>query len=899
MKKIILFALSLVTLSFCAQAQTMETAEIDGVWYLLDKSNHTATVTYSRGEDTYAGRLIIPGYVWIWDDMEGAVQYPVSAIADSAFMNCPNLTGITIPNSVDTIGTFVTIGSDYITELKFEDGTTPIFMTEASFVGAIPFSCTYLYLGRNIADNGGVPVFHSFSGVMNVVIGENVTEIPLAFCPYARSLQSIQLNMSSVLTPGTRMFGFLDEDNPRPDASQITLYVPEGMLTAYQTDSFWSRFTIQEMDYFRQYGIQLVSGSYDFYQNGLYYKIWEDENNPDYKYLAVVIPQVWYLNPDGSYVSEWSSEFPYRQSSVIIPDSVTFYHWYDGRADRYSGVQESGVYQPLTYQVEAIGDYCFRNAKYLQEITIPTTVRRIGAEAFEYTDKLFSLTIPETVTEVGWLTFARSGLKEVLIPASSSNWGFGDGLASFQECSNLVKATFAPGTTRVQDRIFFGCDALRTIIIPDEVTEIGDGALAGCEALTELRLPASLQAMGDRMLRGCPIRELEVPAGVREVSPSCLLGTNIGKLTVNAANPMFDSRDNCNAIVRTADNTIVAATNGAFIPASVDSVGEEAFNELEGIRSLTLPANLKHVAYGGFMNLGNLTLITSQIQNPAGVLEEGAFESWWTDPRETATLYVPAGTLAAYRADAEWNLFQNIVEMAPENKPAEVTDIEPLAEEGTVTLADITAQTDLTNAVVDNLYLTCDTLNGDRYDAVEQAIVLSTVVDELMMENILSNPDNSDVIRNNFSGIIIELLAGEGVLSITVKTEGDHKLAVNIAGDVQEFEQLVKEVVEARYSLDAPARAYIYGFIADQPVVEAPCKHMLRRAKADWDVDEESAPSGSVAIYGISWNSNVADAIDQITNDHSPITNKVIIDGKLLILRDGKTFNAFGIEIKH
>ena len=334
----------------------------------------------------------------------------------------------------------------------------------------------------------------------------------------------------------------------------------------------------------------------------------------------------------------------------------------------------------------------------------------------------------------------------------------------------------------------------------------------------------------------------------------------------------------------------------------MDSIEQESFNELYGIRSITLPADLKHVSQYSFMNLENLTLITSNIQNPAGVLEQDAFENWYGNTYQTVTLYIPAGTLAAYRADEQWNRFQNIVEMTPETKPAEVTDIEPIAESGTASMADLPANTDLTNAVVGNLYLTCDTTNGDHYDAMEQALVLNTVVDEVMLSNILANPDNSDIIRNNFSGMIVELPAGQVTISITVKTEGDHLLAVQIGnGDsFQDFVQLVKGVIEVTYYIEAAARAYIFGFIPEPELpAAAPTKHMPRRAKADWIVeDEDLTPSGSVAIYGISWAIEAPSALDEISPEPKSYSQKLIRDGQILIIRDGKTYNALGIEIK-
>lgn len=910
MKKILFFALALVAGVMSMKAQTsLDTTQIDGIWYILDKANQTATVTYGPatgeagmwggiGQDTYSGRLIIPETLNAWDDQLGSFEYTVNAIGDNAFAWCSNLSGIVIPKTVLTVGENIFQRTGGVTELKIADGNESITFAQGT-MDPIAYTCTYLYLGRNVADNGGVPPFHTWSEVLNVVIGENVTEIPLAFCPYARNLQSVQINTPNVLTRGTRMFGWLDEDTPQPDASSITLYVPEGLANAYNADAFWSRFTVQEMDVSRQYGIRYADYTFDFYESGLYYKVSQKEEGSGDLYLSVALPQVWYLNPDGSYVSTWSSEFPYKQSSIVIPDSVTFYSFTNSSGTKYSAAPLEG-WTRHRCAVEEIGEYCFRGASNLSSLTIPSTVKYIGTEAFEYTDKLFSLDIPESVEKVGWLAFARTGLKEVVIPASSSNWLDSD--AAFQDNENLVKATFAPGTTAIQDRIFFGCVALRTIIIPDEVIYIGPGAFAGCEALTEIHLPASLQVLNNRLFRGCPLRSLEIPAGVIEIEGSALLGTSIAKLTVNPANTVFDSRDNCNAIIRTADNTIVAATAGAFIPASVDSIAQESFNELYGIRSITLPANLKHVADYGFMNLTNLTLITSLIENPAGVLEEGAFENWYNDPHETATLYVPAGTLAAYRNDAQWNLFQHIIEMDPETKPAEVTDIEPLAEEGTISVANLPAETDLTNAIVDNLYITCDTLNGDYYDATEQAIVLNTVVDEVMLSNILANPDNSDIIRNNFSGMIVELPSGQGTISITVKTEGDHLLAVQIGNSdtFQDFVQLVKGVIEVPYDIEAAARAYIFGFIPEPELpAAAPTKHMPRRAKADWIVENEDlTPSGSVAIYGISWAIEVPSALDEISQEPKSDSQKLIRDGQILIIRDGKMYNALGVEMK-
>ena len=889
MKKILFFALALVAGVLSMNAQTvLDTTQVDGIWYILDKTNHTATVTYTPGETggigegTYSGHLNIPEQIQVYDEATYSYDdYTVTAVGDNAFSWCSGLTQITVPATVRTLGLNLLQRTSGVTTLTIADGAAPLYFTyeqgdngELFSFQELAYSCTNLYLGRNVEVQSSLewatPVFHSWSEVQHVIFGEYVTEIPLAFCQYARSLRSVQINTPNPLPAGQRTFAFITED-PIPAPQFITLYVPEGQKTQYEQMDLWELMTIEEMDIEKRYSIQWVEGLWDFNVGGLFYKINPAEEG-DPMSVTVVKPQVWYLNPDGSKVSNWSSEFPYRQSEIAIPETV----------------QNAGI----TYIVNAIGDYAFRYSQNLTSLTIPNSVTTVGASIVEYTPKLEKLSIPESVVKVGWLAFARSGASEVTIPASASQWY--DECCAFQESENLRSVTFAEGLTLIPARMFFGCHAIQKLYIPDNVSEIGEGAFSDCQGLSEIHLPASLETLHNRMFHGCPLRQLEIPAGVKEVEESALLGTLLTKLTVNSNNTVFDSRDNCNAVIRTKDSTLVAACNGSFIPESVDSIGYEAFAELDGIRSLTLPKNLKHVAPQAFMNLNNLTVIPSYIENPAGVLEEDAFSSWYTNPYEQATLYVPAGTLAAYQADPEWAKFQHIVEMTAENKPASVEDIAPIAESGTISLAGLATNADLTNVVVGNLYLTCDTTNGDHYDAAEQALVLNTVVDSVMIENVLANPDNMDVIRNNFSGIILTIPAGTGTLSLTIQTTGNREVAVRIEGqEAETFAKAAKGLIEIPYSVEGDAYVFVYGVAAEEPEAPAtlPSKFRARAKRTE-------AAENSVSIYDVQWLVTSTTDIEDIEAAKIGGSQKFLRNGFLLIENNGKTYNALGIEIK-
>ena len=914
MKKIF-FVAALLLVAGLLNAQTR--TEVEGVWYMLDTENKTATVTFRPSdtdpnmvaEENYMGRLNIPSVLSVYnEETYNYDEYTVTAVGDSAFAKSPYLKAVTIPASVKTLGlnlaalSYINEWDKGIEELVISDGDEPIEFTyrqgdtgeEFSFNEIAP-TCTYLYLGRNITlktdAEWDIPIFHTWSGVEEVVFGENFTEVPLAFCPYSRNLWSIQINSRSLLEAGPRMFAFLDEDNPKPDAKGITLYVPYGMKDIYAADEYWSRFSIEEMDEARRYGIKYADDYFDFFINGLYYKRTS-------RGVSVVIPQVWYINHDGSYVSQWSSELPYKQSEITIPESITLYL---KDYTTYSLTPKDG-YEKTTLTVAGIGDYCFRGARNLEHLTIPNTVAEVGMEAFEDALNLKSLDIPESVIHVGWLAFARAGFEEIVIPASCSKWEFNQGTAVFQECLNLRKVTFAQGTTRIPDRIFFGCTALRTVIIPDEVTEIGAGAFAGCSALSYLQLPASLEKIYNRTFRGCPLRELEIPAAVKEIEPAAFLATAFTKLKVDKNNTVFDSRDNCNAVIRTKDNTLLAACNGTFIPETVDSIAEEAFSELYGLRSVTLPKNLKKIAYGAFMNCDNLTVITSHITNPAGILAENGFSSWSDEdaPCNKAVLYVPAGTKALYEADTERKSFKNIIEMEGENKPADVADLKPVTENGAADFGKLDGK-DLSNALVGNMYVTCDLTNGDRYDKTEKALILNTVVDQLMLDNIDAHEGNMDILRNNFSGIVLEIPAGKGTITIEAKVKGDRALAVYISG----HEGLsVSEAPATKTEIDIPfdelknAHIYIFGIFDDGIVYPMPQHAPSKILRAPANTEDDDMAIGTVNIYGVKWVVDEVTGVEQTEATAVPAAQKVVRDGKVFILRDGKTYTLFGSEVQ-
>ena len=109
MKKLIIFLL-FILVPIALQASD---AKIDGVYYNFDKEKKTATVTYKfsdayvddANKNAYSGDVVIPEVVFY-----NNVAYNVTAIGSKAFKYCKDITSLTIPKSIRSIGSFAFYG---------------------------------------------------------------------------------------------------------------------------------------------------------------------------------------------------------------------------------------------------------------------------------------------------------------------------------------------------------------------------------------------------------------------------------------------------------------------------------------------------------------------------------------------------------------------------------------------------------------------------------------------------------------------------------------------------------------------------------------------------------------------------------------------------------------------
>lgn len=127
-------------------------------------------------------------------------------------------------------------------------------------------------------------------------------------------------------------------------------------------------------------------------------------------------------------------------------------------------------------------------------LTLPSTLKTIGASAFSYADFSGELLIPDGVTSIGANAFAKcDGFGGTLsLPDSVKTVGEW----AFYLCEGFTGLKLSASLTKIEERSFAHMYGLKTeVVIPEGVTEIGEGAFS-CSHMPSVRFPSTLKKIG-------------------------------------------------------------------------------------------------------------------------------------------------------------------------------------------------------------------------------------------------------------------------------------------------------------------------------------------------------------------------------------------------------------------
>ena len=151
--------------------------------------------------------------------------------------------------------------------------------------------------------------------------------------------------------------------------------------------------------------------------------------------------------------------------------------------------------------------------------------------------------------------------------------------------------------TSIGNEVFFGCSELTSIEIPSSVTSIGNLAFSGCSGLTGIEIPSSVTSIRDYAFSSCSgLTGIEIPSSVTKIGEAAFSGcSRLTSINVEAGNEVYDSRDNCNAIIKKATNTLIQGCKNTKIPSSVTSIGNYAFYDCSGLTGIEIPSSVTSI----------------------------------------------------------------------------------------------------------------------------------------------------------------------------------------------------------------------------------------------------------------------------------------------------------------
>ena len=182
----------------------------------------------------------------------------------------------------------------------------------------------------------------------------------------------------------------------------------------------------------------------------------------------------------------------------------------------------------------------------------------------------------------------------------------------FANCQALTNVTFAPDArvSVIEGSAFNSCSNLTTIDLPKSLTTLYPNSFTSCSSLTSLHIPEGV---------------VNIPCENNEYSSPLYGSSSVTTITVSENNPVYDSRYNCNAIIETATNTLIAGCKTTVIPYGVETIAPNAFGGMGLTGEVVLPNSVKTISKYAFQSNGYNAITSVTIPSSVTRIEEYAF----------------------------------------------------------------------------------------------------------------------------------------------------------------------------------------------------------------------------------------------------------------------------------
>lgn len=611
-------------------------------------------------------------FAWCYSLTSINLSHSLTRIEDGLFRGCYSLSSIVIPNSVTEIGEYA------FANCSFTSFTIPSQITHigrwafanCSSLNSIIWNATRMVLEHQTQ----VPFGGVESQIISFTFGEGVESIPDWLCMNMENMTSVTIPNSVTYIGPSTFTGCSSLQSITLTAQSIEEYCNgEGNMILYASgmgrnvkrnlliNGFEMKEIIIPMD------VKNI-GSYAFYGCSDLISIYMHDS----------------ITNIGANAFDGCSSL----TSITISDNVksigedAFSNcsslnaviWNAKNCADFSSIEKSPFYgnrsliTSFTFgeEVENIPAYLCNGMGKISSLIIPNSVTTIGQNAFNGCSSLTSLDIPNNVQTIGENAFRDcSSIKSISVGKNIASIGNN----AFTSCTSLESVTWnakhcadfgefysdyidgqlyqffwgAPFSSNVSIKLgndvehipgclFLYMENLTSITIPNSVTSIGSGAFYGCSALTSVNIPKNVKDIDFMAFAGCPSRT---------------------SITVANGNSTYDSRNNCNAIIEKATNTLIAGCKNTTIPNDVLHIDDYAFyGGGSSFTSMTIPASVETIGEFAFGECPRLYDIYCYAAVPP-IAKQSSFSNY------NAFVHVPCESQRYYVLDGIWNKFKN------------------------------------------------------------------------------------------------------------------------------------------------------------------------------------------------------------------------------------------------
>ena len=353
--------------------------------------------------------------------------------------------------------------------------------------------------------------------------------------------------------------------------------------------------------------------------------------------------------------------------------AITSVVWNAKQCNDFDMSNGEGLYSPFSSAREQI-----------TEVTFGTEVQSIPAQLFAKMTKLPSVNIPSSVIRIGNNAFYNNkALASVTMEDGTGELDIQE--KAFYYCPALSRITLGH-TTTIGNYAFGSCSSIETLTLPANLTYIGQSAFEDCDKIARVVIPDKVTTIREKAFYEIDsLRFVSVGESVRTIegggSYHYAFGAygSIKEVEWNAIHcrdvnsAIFGSTDQMNKFtfgdkVERIPANLCAGMSGIDsinLPATLKSIGEYAFSSCKGVKKIILGENMKHIEYCAFNNCRGIdTIVTEAVVPP--LCDTLAFKMNSFSGYTKTPVLVPCGSLEVYASASEWQKFGNLKEPASE-----------------------------------------------------------------------------------------------------------------------------------------------------------------------------------------------------------------------------------------